>query len=491
MGVFVRRAGSRQRGSRRNSGVRAPALATILALAFACPVHGETLRQALYSAYTTNPKLDAERAKLRATDEEVSRAESGFRPVVNGSADVGRQSSTSNPTSDTSGTTDPWGYSISVRQSVFNGFQTTQDVATAEAAVKEGRENLRQVETSVLLDAVTAYLDVVRDMEVLRVRENNVSVLARDLEAAETRRHAREVTKTDVEQARARHARAVSATDLAKANLKVSRATYERIIGHPPANLAMPSLKLKSLPHSIEEAWHTAERESPGVGAALFREEAARHTVDKITGELLPEITLEASYGHREDPSSFYNDENNASVTGRINIPFYDGGEVRARVRQAKHSHVSRLQEIQEVRNETQADVTAAWSRLMAARSQLNSDQVQVEANRLALEGVREEERVGQRTLLDVLNAELEYLEAQIQLVSTRHDLVVANYQVLATIGSLSAESLEISAQIYDPEEHLEEARQNWFGIDITHADGRRELYEAVDRDNAPGNGDE
>lgn len=459
------------------------ALTIVCGLLAPANVRAESIRDALASAYQSNPKLDAERARLRATDEEVGRAESGYRPTVSGSADIGRQDTTSTPVSGTSGETSPWGYSISIRQSVFNGFRTTNDVAEANAAVKAGRENLRQVETIVLLEAATAYMDVIRDMEVVRIRDNNIAVLSADLEAAKTRRAVQEVTKTDVAQAQARRARAISAADLARANLKTSRATYQRVIGHAPSGIGMPSLRLKQLPQSIEEAWQLAEQQNPNVNSALFREEAARFAVDKVRGELLPEVNIEASFAHRENPNSAFDSQESASISGRVSIPLYDGGEVRARVRQAKHTHVSRIQEIEQARSETQANVTAAWSRLMAARAQIKSDRIQVEANRLALEGVREEEKVGQRTLLDVLNAEQEYLSAQIELITTQRELVVASYELLAQIGLLSAEDLELGTAVYNPTVHYEEARGNWFGINITHADGRREAYKAADPD--------
>lgn len=463
------------------------ALAAALACFSAAPASAESIRDALSAAYQTNPKLDSERARLRATDEDVSRAESGFRPTVNGSADIGRQRTESKPASATAGESNPWGYTLSMRQSVFNGFRSVSDVAEANAAVKAGRENLRLVETTVLLEAVTAYMDVVRDMEILRIRENNVAVLSRDLEAAETRRAVKEVTKTDVAQAQARRARAVSASDLARANLKTSRANYERVVGHAPTGLGMPSLRLKQLPKSIEEAWQLAEQQNPNVNSAQYREEAARFAVDKVRGELLPEVNVEASFAHREDPNAAFDQQESASISGRVNIPLYDGGEIRARVRQAKHTHVSRIQEIEQARTETQANVTSAWSQLMAARAQLKSDKVQVEANRMALEGVREEEKVGQRTLLDVLNAEQEYLNAQIDLISTRREVVVSSYQMLAQVGALNAETLELGTDIYNPQAHFEEARSNWFGIAITHADGYREAYQATDPDDGSG----
>lgn len=442
----------------------------------------ETLREALGAAYGNNPKLEAERARLRATDEDVARAESGFRPVVEGAAEWGRETITTKPHSTSSGEENPWGYSISVRQSVFSGWRTTSQVSEAEATVKAGRESLRQVETEVLLDAVTAYMDVVTASQILRIRDNNVAVLSKEVEAARTRRAAKEVTRTDVAQAEARQARAASTADLAKSDLKTARAVFQRVVGHAPEAVSMPPLKLKNIPETIEEAWRLAEQENPTLTTALYREEAARFAVDKVRGELLPEVNIEASYGHRDNLTNGLDQEEAASVTGRLSVPFYDGGEVRARVRQAKHTHVARLQEIEQARSEAQEAVTAAWSVLMGQRAKLKSDGLQMEANSVALEGVREEQRVGQRTLLDVLNAEQEFLDSQIELVSARRGVVIAGYRLLAAMGQLTSERMGLTSLVYDPEEHLSESRQNWFGIDITHADGRSESLEAVDK---------
>jgi outer membrane protein len=479
----------RDQSGRLRGSLESVATAALLAsaLGLSNPASAESLHAALTSAYQSNPKLDAERALQRASDEDVARAESGYRPVIQGSVDAGRQRLESTPNYAANGYSTPWGYTLTAKQPVFNGFRTVNGVAQAEASVKAGQENLRQTEAGILIDAATAYLDVARDIEIVRIRENNVKVLAKDLEAAETRRNVKEVTKTDVAQARARHAKSISAADLARANLKISRANYERVIGHPATGVAFPGMKVKLVPHRIEDAWAVAEKENPNVNAALHQEEAARHNVDVVRGELLPEFNIEANYDNRTDVNNLYSAQSNASVTGRLTVPLYDGGEIRARVRQAKETHVARLQQIEQARTETLANVTAAWSKLMAARAQYKSDNVQVAANHLALEGVREEEKVGQRTLLDVLNAEQEYLDAQIQLVSDRHDQILASYQVLAVIGSLNAQSLKLGDEYYDPEAHLDEARANWFGIDITRADGSHEAVEAVDPDETVG----
>ncbi len=453
----------------------AAAIAVATSLWCASPTEAETLRQALDDTYRTNPKIDAERARLRATDEEVPRARSGWLPTVQGTADIGTQSLTTKPATIGAGDTKPAGYGLNLTQQVFNGFRTVNTVAEAEAVVRAGRENLRQVESTTLLDAVAAYVDVVRDIALVRLAENHVTVLTTELTAAETRRTVREVTKTDVAQARARRAKAVSALDGAKSNLRTSRAAYLRVVGHAPGQLIDPAGKLPPVPKTVEEAIRIAERESPNVVSAQYREQAARHSVDKIWGELLPDLRLEASYQHRTDTSNSIGEQDSASITGRLNVPLYAGGETHARVRQAKHTHVSRIQEIEQARAETQANTTSAWSRITSSRAQLKSDTVQVDANRIALEGVREEEKVGQRTLLDVLNAEQELLSAEVQLVTTKRDLVVAAFSLLSSIGRLNAEAVALGGDIYDPEAHYQEVRRKWFGLSIAHADGRQE----------------
>ncbi len=431
----------------------------------------ETLRDALISAYTYNPSLDAERANLRAIDEDVPLAQSGYRPTISGEASASVTDVRSRPGHSLDGETKPTNLSISVRQPLFDGFRTQNAVSAAEAEVRAGRARLAARETTVLLDAVTAYMDVVRDRAILGLRQKNVTFLSEALRGAEARRAVREVTRTDVAQARARRARAVSAADLAKANLKIARANYRRVIGHRPEGVGEPPLSIRGLPESLSEALRIGNRESPNLIAALYREQSARHSVDEAWGAMLPKVDLEADYTHSDNVSVLTGNRDTASITGRLRIPFYQGGRVHAEVRKAKHTHVSRIQEIEAVRDEVEAAVTAAWSRLQAARAQLRSDEVSVSAARVALDGVQEEEKVGQRTLLDVLNAQQELLDAQVALVSTRRDLIVASYGLLAQIGRLSAEQIELATEVYVPEAHYEEVRNKWAGVTITRAE--------------------
>jgi outer membrane protein len=455
------------------------AVMAVLAGGLLTPVLAETLPDALATAYKNNARLDAARATLRATDEEVARANSGYRPNVTGAADVGWQDTETKPASPTSGgETHPRGYSVNASQPLFRGFRTLNQVREAEATVRAGRETLRSVEQAVLVDAATAYMDVVRDTTIVRIRENNVNVLARELKATQERFAVGEVTRTDVAQAEARRAASVSGLDLARSNLKISRGNYERHLGRPPSNLIEPRVNERRLPRTLDEAIAIATRENPVVVGALYREQAARHTVDRVWGELLPTVTVDAAYQRRFDPSNSVDQSETSSVTGRLSVPIYTTGEVQARVRQAKHTHVSRIQEIEQNRADSQSVVVTTWSQLAAAKAQLESDTASVAAFRTALTGVREEEKVGQRTLLDILNAEQELLNAEVNLVTTKRNIVVASYNVLSAIGRLNIQELGGVSDVYDAEVHYMEVRRKWFGVSITRNDGRREWYD-------------
>lgn len=450
-----------------------------------------TLTEALAAAYRYNPQLDAERARLRATDEGVSQAHAGYRPNINATGDVSvQQNNTRLDDQNNTGfggggigsinqggnvTTYPRGVGVTLQQNLFNGFQTVNGVREAEANVRAGRAILENVERQILLLAATAYMDVLRDQAIVRLRENNVSVLTRTLRATQDRFGVGEVTRTDVAQAQATRAASLSDLDLARANLKTSRATYERVVGSPPSRLTSATLPSRLLPKSLTRAISIGEEENPLVITSLYLEQGARISVDRIRGELLPSFDLEASYQNRFNSSEFVRETDQTTVVGRLTVPIYQGGAVYSRVRQAKHTHVSRIQEIEQTRTEVREAVTAAWSQLVAARARLTSNQVQVDANQTALSGVREEEKVGQRTLLDVLEAEQTFLDAQVSLETTRRDVVVAAYTVLAEIGRLEADRIGAVSTVYIPEEHYFEVRRKWWGLDITHDDGRSE----------------
>lgn len=440
----------------------------------------ETIKSALASAYQWNPKLDAARATLRATDEQVAIANSGYRPTLSATASAGTVNTRSETTAGTvsQSETHPHGYGVTAVQQLFKGGQVVNTVRAAEAQVRAGRETLRAVEQQVLLDSSTSFLDVIRDQAIVKLRENNVRILTEDRKQTRERFAVGEVTRTDVAQSEATLAAAVSALDLARSNLQTSRSNFERNIGHAPMSLVEPRPVDNLLPKTINEAIEISARENPNVVAALYTEQQARHTIDQIYGQLLPSANLTAQYQRQYETSTGLASQDSKSVVANVTVPLYTGGLVDAQVRQAKQTHISRLQQIEQARTETKQTVVAAWSQLIAARAQLVSDNAQVASAQTALAGVREEERVGQRTLLDVLNAEQVLLNAQVAAVSDKHNIAVAAYAVLAAMGRLNISELGGVEKVYDAEQHYHEIRRQWWGISITRADGRVETHD-------------
>ena len=437
--------------------------AMVISAAFT-PVHAETLRDALASAYLYNPTLKAARAQLRATDEEVARAKSGFRPTISGDIQHSYQDVSTSPASGVEGDTYPRSYSVILNQPVFRGFRTLNAIKGAEALVEAGREDLRTSEQTVLLDSITAFVDVVRDQALLALRQNNVKVLGEQQRATKERFDVGEVTRTDTAQAEARSAGAESDLSAARAALQASRATYARLIGRQPGTLRDPGPARRLVPRSLSEALQRGEGENPTILAALFRERAQDHIIKQAKGELLPSVDLQASYTRSFDGGGGFDREDVGTVTGRVTVPIYEAGEVSARIRQGIETRSQLRHQIDEARELVRSNITSAWGTLVATRAQIVSSGSQVDANQVALSGVREEEKVGQRTVLDVLNAEQELLNAQVALTTARRDLVVASYSVIATMGLLGSSDLELSVENYDPALHYSEVADKWWG---------------------------
>ena len=427
----------------------------------------ETLEAVLSSTYSGNPEMNAERAKLRALDEENPRARSGYRPQVRLDADItSRRIDTKPPlTSDERRRTG--GYTVSLVQPLFRGLRTINSIRKADADIYAGREDLRSTEQQTFLKAVTAYVDVIRDRALLRLRRNNVSVLAEQRRATRDRFSVGEVTKTDVAQSNAAHSGSISDLNLAQANLKTSRAIFEQVVGHNPNGLRTPRAIVKYLPRSLKGSMKRGMDEHPTILAAAYREIAATHTIHLIRGEFLPSINVEGSYTDRIHPASGLDRQGTTTIKGTFSMPLYAAGDTSARVRQAKQVVLQRRQDLQTARRLTRADVISNWGQVSSIRAKLIADRSQVSASRTALDGVREEEKVGQRTVLDVLDAQQTLLNAQVTLTTTKRNLVVASYQLLAATGRLSAAELGLRVDRYEAKNHYEHVERKWFGTRV------------------------
>jgi outer membrane protein len=448
--------------------------------------YAETLEQALADAYLLNPVLNAERARLRAIDEEVALAKSGLRPSIGATADaayLNQKTETAGfgpsavelpgfgdiqfggGSGTTRSETYPYSYGFQLSQPLFEGFQNLNAIRQAKAEVQAQRESLRSVEQTVLLDATTAYVNVVRDQAVVRLRENDVKVLSEQLKATRDRFEVGEVTRTDVAQAEARRSEALATLSVSQANLKTSRAAYEQVIGHPPGKLQTPPSIRHLLPHALDEAMTIGDGENPIILAAVYNEEASVYAVEQIMGELLPEVRLDARYQRDFDLSETLTGLEQTEITGRVNVPLYQGGGVAARIRQAKETNNQLKREVEDSRLRVHADVISNWGILQSSGATIKSAESAVSANKIALTGVREEEKVGQRTTLDVLDAQRELLNSQIGLVSALRDRVVAEYSLYAAIGRMDAQTLGLSVPYYDPLEHYDIVKNKWFGL--------------------------
>ena len=439
-----------------------------LASAIALAVPGSTARaeslwDALAMAYRNNPTLEARRAALRAVDETVSQALSGWRPTVSANVSAGRRS-TDNSGAD-SVVLDPRSGEIRVSQPLFRGFRTVEGTRQAEADVLAGREDLRSTEQQVLLDAVVAYVDVLRDQAVVELRSNNERVLARQLEATKDRFEVGELTRTDVAQSEARRSRATSERIRAEGELVASRARYERVVGVPPGALE-PTPPLQGLPQNEDQARQIAEQENPLLGAARHRRSSATYAVRVATGALLPTVDVVGELSRSLDGSTFFARTNNAGISAQMSIPLYQSGRVWSEVRQSRQVLNQRAIEISEARRAVLEAVTQAWEALQTARARIRSDSQQVRANDIALEGVREEATVGARTILDILDAEQELLDSQVSLVRTERDEYVEAYRLRQALGRLTAGALGLGVEQYDPNIHYNAVRNRLIGTE-------------------------
>lgn len=434
---------------------------------YVAPASALTLEEALAAAYVSNPTLQAERARVRGVDEQVPQALSGWRPTVQLNGDVGRQhieSSGGSVIGTRTVDSTPKGVGVSVSQPLFSGFRTTNAVSAAEDTVLAARSQLTAIEQQVLLEAAQVYMDVLRDRALLELRVNNEQVLTRQLEATQDRFNVGEITRTDVSQAESRLAGAVAGRIAAEGQLRSSQASFQRVIGLPVEGLDKPAALDSLLPKSLDDAIEGAVANQPSVVAAEYSAKASRTQVDVVRGELLPTVSLQAGVSKDWQATASDSEQQASSVMANVSVPLYQSGAVYSRLRAAKHTAGQRRIEVDQARNGARESAVQAWEIVQAARAQIVSIKAQVQAAEIALDGVQREAQVGARTVLDVLDAEQELLDARVSLVSAERDERVASHQLLAAVGHLTARDMGLGVDVYDPGQHYNDVRNQWFG---------------------------
>ena len=429
-------------------------------------VSAQSLSDALIAAYLNNPSLLAARAGLRATDEQVPQALANWRPEVSVAADYGasRITNTRNTGTDINQTRHPRSVGLTVSQPLFRGGRTLAATSEAENTVRAERARLMNTEQTVLLEAITAYVNVFRDLAVLDLNTNNEQVLKRQLEATRDRFQVGEITRTDVHQAEARLARAVADRIQSEGDLEVSRANYENVVGEAaPRQLNAPALP-EGLPGSRDEAAKLAATKNPAVIGAEFDKRAAIDSADQVHGELLPTVSVDGEWSRDEQTAGEDGHTTTTSITLNLSVPIYQQGAVYSRLREARQTTAQRTLTIDQQRRDAVESAAQAWESLLTARARVKAFRTQIDANVVALEGVQREAAVGSRTVLDVLDAEQELLDSRVSHVRAQRDELVASYQLLSAVGRLTARDLGLGVTLYDPREHYNEVRGKLFG---------------------------
>ncbi|MFJ6023993.1 TolC family outer membrane protein [Brevundimonas sp. NPDC092305] len=470
--------------------IRSRALASVAVIAIAsslgAPAWAESLRDAIALAYQTNPSILAQRANQRALDESIVQARAGLRPSLDVTAtgdytrsrfpnqtslvDTDGDGIPDTPVTTDSSESESLGASVGLSQTIYSGGRIGHGITAAEANILAGRENLRDIEQSVLASVIQAYADVLRDTEILRIRQENLTVLQRQLDESSARFEVGEITRTDVAQSEARLAQSEADLANAQAQLSVSRASYAAVVGQSPTSLE-PMPVLPGIPADFDSALDVAIQDNPGIRAANYTLQAAEANVAAAKSEYLPSARLTASYG---GGSNDFGDLNIADRTtfragASISVPLFTGGLNSSRVaQQLERANAAQINVEGERRNTLQA-VSSAYAQTISARATLQAGDEAVRAATVAAEGVRQEAQVGLRTTLDVLNQELELRSAQVTLASARRNEYVAQAQLLAAMGRLEGPDLDPSLEAYDPADNYNRIRNRgalpWDGV--------------------------
>jgi outer membrane protein len=444
------------------------AIVAVSAALLATGARAETIGGALAKAYLNNPDINQQRAAVRVQDENIPKANSGYLPNISAEADAGllHMEEDSPHTSDFQSNTKPHGVGLTVTQNVWNGNRTGNSVRQAESNVFGQREQLRNTEQNVLLSAVTDYMDVLRDTAILDLDRNNVEVLQEQLRQTQDRFNVGEVTRTDVAQAEASLAGARATALGAQSQLQASLAKYRQAIGDDPKSLTPVAPLSRQLPKALPQAISISQLEHPAIVAMLHGVDAAALQIKIAEGALYPTVGVTGQLQKRFDYNGTPGQQlYTASIVGQISVPIYDGGLSYATTRQAKEQLSQTELQTELQRDNVRAAVVAAWGANENSSGVLRAARAEVQAAEVALAGVREEAKVGQRTTLDVLNAQQTLLNARVQLVTAQHDSVVNSYSLLSAIGRLSIQTLGLAVPEYDPRVHFDQVKNKLWGL--------------------------
>ncbi len=435
------------------------------------PVRAETIFEALGEAYKSNPDLQAQRAYLRSVDENVAIARSGYRPSIDLTGSYGGSNINDDLDPTDRGSKETSSIGATITQPLFSGLSTYHSVKSADSTVRAEQYNLSNYEQSVFLSASEAYLNVVRDAAIVDLQKSNEKLLQKQLDETIERFNVGELTRTDVAQAKASLSQATANRISAEGDLQVARAVYQQVIGKKPENLSEPDNIHEFLPATFERALEYTINNNYQILAAQKALEASEHTVKANYGALMPQVSATASAAQtKNDPRySGVDDSTINSVEFGVNmtIPLYDAGEDRAKIRQSKYNKWQAHEQLLSAERAAVSDITSYWESMVANDAMIKALQDQVKANEIALDGVRKEEALGNRTILDVLNAFQTLLDSKVEVVTIRRQYYLSAMQVMQAMGRLTAEDLKLNVELYHPKRYYKETRGKWLSLSV------------------------
>ncbi|VAW17214.1 hypothetical protein MNBD_ALPHA09-1246 [hydrothermal vent metagenome] len=430
------------------------------------PDANSKLQGAMSQGYVDNPAIAARRAGQVAVDEGVAQALAALRPTLTATASAGRiEERRFSP--DFENRREPQNARVSASLLLFDGFASINGVRASEARAEAGRHGLSNSEQRLLSEIAAAYANIWRDRSIVALERQNVGFLSEQRRSVKRRLELGDLSRTDLAQADARYNEARANLSAAKAELVASGSTYTELVGLPPSKVARPLVPDTLFPKTLEAALAEAAANNPLIKKAKADEVAADHDVDARIGAFFPKITVDAAYDTATFTSSSFEKSTEASAFVRVNFPFYDGGAKESRYREAKARAIEKSYERAAAKRGVWASVRTLWHRRAAAKARITAASRQLAATELAVRGLTIEAKVGQRSVIDILDGQRDRVAAKIALVWARADYVTTSYQLLAAMGKSTPQHLDLPVETYDATTRLASIKRSWLGLFI------------------------